>query len=72
MSFFPQKRKHSIVCLNYHFKRVGEVIIVHFVKDMLECVLVEIDIKIDTSFLCKWSQIFNYWWLNCLKNHENY
>lgn len=36
----------------------------HFVKDTLEYVLVEIDIKIDASFLRKGSQIFNYQWLN--------
>lgn len=65
MPFFPHKVKHSIVCLNCHLKRVGELSIVHFVKDMLEYVLVEINIEIDASFLCKGSQIFNYWCLNC-------
>lgn len=39
----------------------------HFVKDVLECVLVEIVIKIDASFLCKGFEIFNYQWLNCQK-----
>lgn len=44
----------------------------HFVKDMLEYVLVEIYIKIDGSFLRKGSQIFYYQWLNCQKNNQNY